>query len=170
MAMRCSLGIPWAVGLASVYRKGPLISVPAPVEIRAADSAERPISPTEATGCEVASGWPGRPSLTVTALPSNDQDRSRKCRSCLGALPSLTQCWRGNPGHLARNRIGAYLDALARMAALRRGPMDQHNSAVALSIPVGINDSAVSSCKTPLLCRSDAGQRSRGEQNARGNR
>jgi len=29
MAMRCSL-IPWAVSLASVYRKGALISVPAP--------------------------------------------------------------------------------------------------------------------------------------------
>ena len=28
MAMRCSLGIPWAVSLASVYRKGALISVP----------------------------------------------------------------------------------------------------------------------------------------------
>jgi hypothetical protein len=46
MAMRCSLGIPWAVGLASVYRKGALISVPASVVIRAA-VGRTPISPPE---------------------------------------------------------------------------------------------------------------------------
>ena|ERR1022692_4793219 len=48
MAMRCSLEIPWAVGLASVYPKAALISVPAAVEIRAA-VGRTPISPTETT-------------------------------------------------------------------------------------------------------------------------
>src|ERR1035438_10693046 len=83
MAMRCSLGIPWAVGLASVYRKGALISVPAAV-------GRTPISPTETTlaaksplvgRVDHSGAFTRTPAHAFAPLPGGDRSRAARYRS-----------------------------------------------------------------------------------------